>query len=125
MRGLDIFSTFFISAVFINILFAQHLHIKRAFLFRFFVNLLFIKRRSRFQEHSDTLFLTVRLCAYPVLLKFFEIVFNKSLSRISNVECISLLVLVQYYKMILIPVEDTGVMSLPKFINTDSSADGS
>jgi hypothetical protein len=60
-----------------------------------------------------------------VLLKFFEIAFNKSLSRISNVECISLLVLVQYYKMILIPVEDTGVMSLPKFINTDSSADSS
>ena len=125
MRGLDIFSTFFISAVFINILFAQHLHIKRAFLFRFFVHLLFIKRRCRFQEYSDTLFLTVRLCAYPVFLKFFEILFNKSLSRISNVECISLLVLVQYYKMILIPVVDTGEMSLPKFINTDSSADSS
>ena len=124
MRGLDIFSTFFISAVFINILFTQHLHIKRAFFFRFFVHLLFIKRRSRFQEHSDTLFLTARLCAYPVLLEFFEIVFYKSLCGGSNVESI-LFDFVQYHKMILIPMKNTRVMSLPKLINGDSSADGS
>ena len=107
MKGLDIFSTFFISAVFINILFAQHLHIKRAFLFRFFVHLLFIKRRCRFQEYSDTLFLTVRLCAYPVLLEFFEILFYKSLCGVSNVECLSLLNLVQHHKMILVPMKNT------------------
>ena len=81
---------------------------KRSFFFDvlFALHLIGKECRSSFQEHSNALVLTIRFCAYPMLLELFKIVSHQSFSWVSDIELLSFLDLIQNNKMVLVPVKD-------------------
>ena len=82
---------------------------ERPLLFDILFALHLIGKESRrcFQEHGDALILAIGVCAYPMLFELIQTISHQSLSWVSHIELLVFLYLIQDYKVILVPMENT------------------